>query len=513
MQSPWRLATAVGLLVFTVYVSTGSGRIVSPDGRVQWRTTRALATFRGVSIQPIEETFGTKTGRNGREYSQYGIGVPLVALPFDWIGMVLERVLPTSANVMFHFNGEQWPADIGPDTPEDTPNQLPYWLLLTFRERFGASYTNCGVNALIALFVFLLARRAFTSDKAGLGAALLYALCTINWAHTKDLYSEPLAALGWLAAFYWADFSRQQRCLRCAAAAGLAFGVALLARYDSILALPGIVLCAFYPEGEPRRLALRRAGAFAGPIVVTVGFVLLFNLYRFGSLITTGYDDAAIAGQNLAPRFALRYLPYGLYGFLFSTGKSIFFYSPILLAAVLVWYRFWRQALPLACGALTSTLIFFVTMSAYEQWPGGWCWGPRHVFQITPLIALALGWYWSDEAGAWTRLRAYALTILGTLSALIQIAGLAVGFMESHLWLKRTLKEYADFMLLYYVNYSLPVVHADMLYWGTRYLDIAALRWLLLSDDPRRFLMLIPFLGVIVCSWWVARLVRGAAQP
>lgn len=498
MPTRSRLALLLGLFSFLLYLCTASGQLRSPDSEVQYRTGRALATGAGVAIEPIQKTFGTQTGRGGREYSQYGLGLPLASLPFHWAGIALTPFLPADADVMFR--------DFDRPPPEEWRARV--------RERFIPALTNHAVCALLVSLVFLLMVRGFNCDRAALAGALVYATATMNWPHGKELFGEPLAAAGWLAALLFADRARTTDMGRNAVLAGAAFGGALLTRIDSVFGLPGIVLCLVWPAGRQWCLDAaqrRRLLLFALPIALTAAFMLAFNAYRFGHPLTTGYGDQETIADDHASRFALWVLPYGLHGFLLSPGKSLFVYSPVLLAALWGVRPLFRRAPALTAGAMTSALVMFLAMAAYEQWPGGWCWGPRHIFQLTPLLALPLAWWWTREAGPWTRARAYPLALLIALSVAVQLAGNAISAIDAHRWhlygdhLAPLPLHERNLLLIYNPAFSGPLLHVEMLTYGTRYLDIAALRWLVLGQSPLRFVVLLLPLAVAALGVYLAR--------
>ena len=56
--------------------------LTSPDEEVLLRTTVSLLRGERGAVPPLPLGFATKTGRDGREYSQYGLGLPLASTPF-----------------------------------------------------------------------------------------------------------------------------------------------------------------------------------------------------------------------------------------------------------------------------------------------------------------------------------------------------------------------------------------------------------------------------------------------
>lgn len=79
---------------------------------------------------------------------------------------------------------------------------------------------------------------------------------------------------------------------RSAWIAGLCVGLAFLSRQMAILIAPAVFMLLLAPEERIlpiRRETLRRALAFAAPILVTIGIYLAYNAARFGNPLDTGY--------------------------------------------------------------------------------------------------------------------------------------------------------------------------------------------------------------------------------
>src|SRR5690606_35998608 len=101
----------------------------------------------------------------------------------------------------------------------------------------------------------------------------------------------------------------------------------------------------------------------------------------------------------------------GLYGFLFSAGKGFFFFSPPLILIVLAAAPFARRRPVLAWGVFTACVVFFLVQCKWRNFAGGWCWGPRHIFQLTPLLALPVA-VWLGEAWGRPAVRVAAAALL-----------------------------------------------------------------------------------------------------
>ncbi|MCX7792264.1 MAG: hypothetical protein N2378_16645, partial [Chloroflexaceae bacterium] len=263
--------------------------------------------------------------------------------------------------------------------------------------------------------------------------ALLYGLATLAWPYARTFFSEPLAALLILLAAERADAARRlpagaptQR--RALFFSGLAGGLVLPTRIAAGVALPVIGLyvlrVAWKGRAETTVMGVKQP-SFVWPIVAWVGgllpglgLLLWYNLARFGTPIASGY--ASEGSLFTTP------LLEGLYGLLFSPGKSVFLYAPALLLALpgglILWRRGARAPVVLAGGLFLSHLLLY---ACWGEWHGGGVWGPRFLLPVVaPLLALAAG---IGTTGA-TRWRPVAVALLGLAGLAANLGGVLFNF-------------------------------------------------------------------------------------
>ena len=70
--------------------------------------------------------------------------------------------------------------------------------------------------------------------------------------------------------------------------------------------------------------------------------------------------------------------------YLFHPARGVFLLSPFFLWSIAGFLRWWRSREARADFALclTSTLLFFIAMTAYPNWHGGWSLGSRYLLPI-----------------------------------------------------------------------------------------------------------------------------------
>src|SRR5215831_4762255 len=199
------LAVAAGLLAFCVQ----SGETGSADTMHRLQTAHSFWTSEPPVFPNEYPEFGVH-GRNGKLYDWYGIGQPLLMLPFDIVGTGIAR-LP-----------------LFPDYGDTDP---------TVRNIFVAYTVNILINALTAVVCYrLLVLLGFDMTPAIAGVlALLF--CTTHLHYTQNMmennYTQLLSLIGFAFQYDWLR-SRNRRALLLGSAA---FGLNLLTRLTTGLDL------------------------------------------------------------------------------------------------------------------------------------------------------------------------------------------------------------------------------------------------------------------------------------
>lgn len=120
-------------------------------------------------------------------------------------------------------------------------------------------------------------------------------------------------------------------------------------------------------------------------IFLTILFTLVCwaNWHRFGAPFTTGY------AQWEQEKHFLSGNPFdGLHGYFFDSHKSIFLYFPLLFFSLFRFRTFLRNNTFEFSFVLTIFLVFYLTNSCFINWRGDWCYGPRYLLFVLPLLSL-----------------------------------------------------------------------------------------------------------------------------
>jgi hypothetical protein len=144
----------------------------------------------------------------------------------------------------------------------------------------------------------------------------------------------------------------------------------------------------------------------AGPTLLILGGYILFELqsrrarivYLATGMLWAGVLGAVMlffVGHLLAPVYNPRLMAITgferrLAGVLFSPGRGLLVYVPVVLVPLYLTARYWRhlpqrQLALLALAAIGSTIV---TLACCRIWWGGWSYGPRDLVETVPWLAL-----------------------------------------------------------------------------------------------------------------------------
>ncbi|MFQ5578554.1 MAG: hypothetical protein ACE5G8_16370, partial [Anaerolineae bacterium] len=389
---------ALFLFLFALYLLTYSPTLHSSDGLTMFSTAESLARRGAWDVEQIR-WMGLQQGTyglDGRLYSRKGVGQPLLALPFTWLGLV-----------------------------------IPWFGTVTTTLLLGSLITALTGGLIFCYLEWLGYRRA-----TALTAGLVYGTGTLAWPYAKTFFSDTLAGTLLLLAamFLLAHYRRGRR--RDAFAAGLALAWAVATRYAEAVFLPlfGLLFAAYLRRrsggGGPRRAFNPAAlAAFAAPIAAVGLSLMAFNLFRYGDPFNTGYlpqeTFSAVWWQGVA-------------GQLFSPGRGLFLYSPALIVALFGLKAGWRRRPFETFAALAVIVIHLLLYGKWFMWHGGFAWGPRFMVAALPFWAVLMApTLEAIAARSLPPLIRRGFFVLWGVSVAAQLPGLAVDF---DLWQNRLLQ-------------------------------------------------------------------------
>lgn len=323
--------TRQGLLVFGSLLLCSllffSGRLDSSDELLMGAMSHAIATRFGLTHAEI----------HGKTFSSYGVGTPLLAVPFAWIEAGLR-----AAGVRVAVS------------------LLPLANSLLF--------------ALAGWFAFGTAARLRSADDAATVArsVVLLMLASPLLAASTTFCSEPLAAAS-MAGLLWAATAHdaQRRSRAVIAMAFLCGTFCVLARVAMAPFAGMLLLWAWTNRGARRPIVAGAVGAACG-FVVWMGV----NVALRGGPFASGYETSDFTASLLT----------GLHGMLMSPERGILVFFPAILLLFVPRSADarWAELRRLAVALLLFALVFH---AKFWTWHGGWTAGPRF---LLPFIAVAV---------------------------------------------------------------------------------------------------------------------------
>lgn len=362
-----RHAALVFLFFALFYIFTGSFRksVQIPEEEYVLRVTSSLVKAKPLALPnsvPIYKG-STDVGKDGKIYSSYQIGQSLLYIPFYFV-----------INKLISFAE---PYD--PRRFEKGPQSYETWLELETRQYLYLCPAL--LTALSCLIFFLFSLQLGFSLTGSLINLCLYGLGTMVWPYSKYLLTEASQNVFLLSTIYllFSQKTQGQMQTKKMVLAGAAFGFLLSIRVTFSALLPFLVVYWFYQNRERRWLA--PILTFSFPMVLFFLPQLAYDYVRFGNLFSFGYSQAGFS----TPAYV------GLFGYLFSPGKSFFLYNPVTILIFATWFSFFKQR---RAEAILFSVIAFVIAFKYASWwvwSGNPCWGPRYLLVLLPFILLPVG--------------------------------------------------------------------------------------------------------------------------
>lgn len=313
-----------------------------------------------------------------------------------------------------HEMVSQQEVDTGiPEEPLDGPGRfyviyppLPAVMLMPFVAFFGNTTNQSAVSSLIAALSVYVAALVFyelgVGRKKMLWMSILYAFGSMLWYHAvvgSAWYFAQVCALFflWLAIL---SAVRKYSLL----VTGLFLGLAYLARFPVVLALPFFVIVRSHDFISTRRIQWKNVVLFTSGISLCVGISLAYNWVRYGRIDNYGYYLLEHRSYNLTNEYAkgsydLSYFPRHIEAMLVSlpdTSDRFPYVTPnmwsmalwfVFPAIFLIFYAPWRDRI---VRASSLAIIFMLPASLFHGGVGASQFGYRYALDYMPFILLII---------------------------------------------------------------------------------------------------------------------------
>lgn len=402
-----------------------SGELGSADTMHRLQTAHSFWTSEPAVFPNEYPEFGVH-GRGGKLYDWYGIGQPLLMLPFDVAGSYLE-------NLSIFENYENDP---------------------TIRNIF----VTYAVNILLAVLTALVALRFLQllgfNISQSVGGVLALLFCTTHLHYMQNMmennYICLLTLTGFCFQYEWLRTGSRRALLIGSGVFGLNLLTRLTTMLDLIVGAAFLLLVFWFERKQGSTVQQRSTGQALAPTpkralvdyvktafpvyLLFLFFDRLYQFYRFGNWTTTYVHYFTIEHRLQNPALPAKYpweTPFhvGFLGPLISIDKSIFLFDPLIvltiILAVIGWKRFRADVKAYVTASLLLVLGYICLYARYTVWSGDFAWGDRYVstaVQLAAFISVPILLRYRAEMGtlAW---RAGVAII--AISFMVQLASIA----------------------------------------------------------------------------------------
>lgn len=391
-----RKKKSLSLLIFSffflVYIASNGGHVDEYDGIYTFLVTENFALNGSPSL-------------NVDSPSQHELGADIEKhIRFMYWNMIEDNFYKRFSNgdsperqefLKTYLNDVNYKAFYGPTYLVLPTIGLPFYLLAKIINfpviHFVPLFLNSMIVAISCTMIFLLGRELFKSEGVGFVLSLIFGVTSFIWPYITSMYANPLGIMFIITALYFIVQQRRKGYL-FPFLGGICIGLSFLS-YPLMLQLtPGVLIFG----GVEFRKDKKKLLAFIIGFLIMVGIQAYVNYARFGSVESFGFSgsnnildrsvgDIVPRAQNLGGVFE------GIYGYLFSPGRSIFLYFPVAVLTPIGWYYLYKKNKTLTVLLVYLTLASILYMVG-SNWYANPHWGPhRYLLPIIPAVTISIG--------------------------------------------------------------------------------------------------------------------------
>jgi hypothetical protein len=338
-------------LLFGLVISIlfSSGQIENPDTHLRLTQTRIILDDNkfGLPDDVGEDSHGNiSINKDGKRFMVYNPGQTIIFIPIYYIANLIS-----------------------------TDEANAYYL-----SAFYVSFLNYVVHALCAFIIFKIALLLGAAKKQAYLVSIFFGLTSYSFVFAQSTYEHHFEMLFILLSVY---FAQKKDTNHAGLLSGLILSLGLVFRTTSILAIPAILLL---QKNNNERLKVLMS------LTTGVAFVLLYNYYRFGNPLETGYSLAwSLAHSDKFDFWSFSGFPEAFFGFLFSPGKGLIFFSTTIVIALFGIKTFWKKQRLILYAILLISAAYLIMFSLNFAWHGSiWSYGPRYILPIIPFLYLPI---------------------------------------------------------------------------------------------------------------------------
>lgn len=337
------------LFGFVLSILFSSGQIENPDTHLRLTQTRIILDDNkfGLPDDVGEDSHGNiSINKDGKRFMVYNPGQTIIFIPIYYIA----NLVSTDEANTYYFSA------------------------------FCVSFLNYMVHALCAFILFKIALLLGAVKKQAYLVSIFFGLTSYSFVFAQSTYEHHFEMFFILLSVY---FALKKDTNHAGLLSGIMLSLGLVFRTTSILAVPAILLL---QKNNNERLKVLMS------LTVGVAFVLLYNYYRFGNPLETGYSLAwSLAHSDKFDFWSFSGFPEAFLGFLFSPGKGLIFFSTTIVIALFGIKTFWKKQRVIFNAILLISAAYLIIFSLNFTWHGSiWSYGPRYILPIIPFLYLPI---------------------------------------------------------------------------------------------------------------------------
>lgn len=334
-------------LVLSILFS--SGQIENPDTHLRLTQTRTILDDNkfGLPDDVGEDSHGNiSINKDGKRFMVYNPGQTIIFIPIYYIA----NLVSTDEANAYYFSA------------------------------FCVSFLNYMIHALCAFILFKIALLIGAVKKQAYLVSIFFGLTSYSFVFAQSTYEHHFEMFFILLSVY---FSLKKDTNHAGLLSGLMLSLGLVFRTTSILAVPAILLL---QKNNNERLKVLMS------LTIGVVFVLLYNYYRFGNPLETGYSLAwSLAQSDKFDFWSFSGFSDAFFGFLFSPGKGLIFFSTTIVIALFGIKTFWKKQRLIFYAILLISAAYLIIFALNFAWHGSiWSYGPRYILPIIPFLYLPI---------------------------------------------------------------------------------------------------------------------------
>lgn len=317
------------------------------------------------------------------------------------------------------------------------PDHFPLendWLILLM-----GSFTNIFFAAGLGIIFYLYFIELSLSKKQALIMSLVSIFATNLFVYAKNSFAHMMFITFLTLSFFMVKRYFLIKKVKLLIFAGLSYGAAIITYNGSfLLTMPSLVIY-FILLGKYgfniKKIVISFFKQFFYFFLGLLPFLILFRWFENFRWGTGGQADPSFY-INYVKTSSLFHVPIsmffeGLYGQLLSPGRSIFIYSPILLALIFFWHKIQKVVKPELVVFILMALLYiaFYAMQFTQGFPDGWTglwhgessWGPRYLTPLIPFGMLVVGGIFQKLNRIQKYLIFYPLVVIGVYIELLGV--------------------------------------------------------------------------------------------